>query len=85
MVLRAGLMTPENWEHFFTEAGKSTDLAKTHVTKFVDKKLMIKNLQMLDWSMLKELGIILMGETLCILKQAKEATTQVTCVQALAA
>lgn len=35
--------------------------------------------------MLKELGVTLMGEALCIIKQAKEATTQTTRVQALAA
>ena len=69
-------MTPENWECFFIEAGISTDLAKAHATKFADEKLMIESLQMLDQSMLKELGVILMGEALCILKQAKEATTQ---------
>ena len=40
---------------------------------------------MLDRSMLKELGVTLMGEALCILKQAKEATAQSTRIQALAA
>ena len=64
--------------------GISTDSAKTHVTKFADEKLTIKSLQMLDHSMLKELGVTLMGEALCILKQAKEATAQSTCIQALA-
>ena len=44
-----------------------------------------ESLQMLDRSILKELGVILMGEALCILKQVKEATTQTTRVQALAA
>ena len=78
-------MTPEDWEHFFIEAGISTDSAKTHATKFADEKLTIESLQMLDQSMLKELGVILMGEALCILKQAKEATTQATHIQALAA
>ena len=39
---------------------------------------MIENLQMLDRSMLKELGVISMEEALCIHKQAKEATTQAT-------
>ena len=37
---------------------------------------------MLDQSVLKELEVILMGEALCILKRAKEATTQATCIQA---
>ena len=40
---------------------------------------------MLDRSMLKELGVTLMGEALCILKQAKEATAQSTRIQALVA
>ena len=35
--------------------------------------------------MLKGLGVISMGEAQCIIKQAKEATTQATCIQALAA
>ena len=78
-------MTLGDWEHFFIEAGISTNSAKTHVTKFADEKLMIENLQMQDQSMLKEPGVILIGETLCILKQAKEATTQTTHIQALAA
>ena len=78
-------MTPVDWEHFFIEVGISTDSAKTHVTKFVEEKLTIESLQMLDCSMLKELGVRLMGEALCILKQAKEATAQSTRIQALAA
>ena len=67
MALQTGYMTPEDWEHFFI------DSAKTCATKFADKKLTIESLQMLDRFMLKELGVILMGEALCILKQAKEA------------
>ena len=78
-------MTPKDWKRFFIEAGISTDSAKTQATKFADKKLMIESLQMQNQSMLKELGVILMGEALCILKQAKEATTQATRIQALAA
>ena len=69
MVLQTGCMTPDDWERFFIEVGKSTDSAKTHVTQLADKKLTIESLQMLDCSMLKELGATLMGEALCILKQ----------------
>ena len=78
-------MTPDDWECFFIEVGISIDSAKTYVTKFADEKLTIKRLQMLDRSMLKELGVTLMGEAMCILKQAKEATAQSTRIQALAA
>ena len=85
MALRTGFMTPKDWECSCIEACISTDSAKTHATKFADEKLTIESLQMLDRSMLKELGVILMGEALCILKQAKEAITQTTHVQALAA
>ena len=85
MALQAGLMTPNVWECFFIEAGISPDPVKTHATKFVDEKLTIESLQMLDRSMLKELEVILMGESLCIHKQAKKATTQATSVKALAA
>ena len=76
MALQTGSMTPDDWERFFIEAGISTDSAKTHATKFADEKLTIENLQMLDRSMLKELRITLMGEALCILKQAKEDCTE---------
>ena len=85
MALWPGHMTPEDWEWFFIEAGISTDSAKTHATKFGDEKLTIESLQMLDRPMLKELGVILMGEALCFLKQAKEATAQETGIQTLAA
>ena len=84
-MLRTGSMTPDDWEHFFIEAGISTASAKTHATKFVDEKLTIESLQMLDCSMLKELGVTLMGKALCILKQAKEAAAQSTRIQALTA
>ena len=84
MVLQTGSMTPDDWEHFFIEVGISTDSAKTHATKFADE-LTIESLQMLDRSMLKELGVTLMGEALCILKQAEEASAQSTHIQALAA
>ena len=79
------LQTSDDWERFLIEAGITTDSAKTHATKFADKKLTIESLQMLDRSTLKELGVTLMGEALCILKQAKEATAQSTRIQALAA
>ena len=85
MALQTGSMTPDDWERFLIKVGISTDTAKTYVTKFADEKLTIESLQMLDCSMLKELGVTLMGGALCILKQAKEATTQSTHIQALAA
>ena len=40
--------------------------------------LMRESLQTLDQSILKELGVTSMRESLCILKQAKEATSQTT-------
>ena len=73
MAQQTGFMTANDWVYFFIEAGISTDLAKTHATKFADEKLTIEILQMMDRSMLKEPGVILMGETLCIFKQAKES------------
>ena len=85
MALWTGSMTSDDWECFFIEVGISADSAKTHATKFADEKLTIESLQMLDRSLLKELRVTLMGEALCILKQAKEATTQSTHIQALAA
>ena len=85
MALQAGPMTPDDWEHFLIEAGISTDSPKTHATKFADEKLTTESLHILDRSMLKELEVILMGEALCILKQAKDAIAQSTRIQALAA
>ena len=61
MTLQTGSMTPDDWERFLIEAGISTDSAKTHVTKFADEKLTTESLKMLDRSMLKELGVTLMG------------------------
>ena len=84
MALRTGCMTPDDWECFFIEVGISTDSARTHATKFSDEKLTIESL-MRDRSILKELGVTLMGEAPCILKQAKEAIAQSTCIQVLAA
>ena len=78
-------MTLEDCERFFIEAGISTDLAKTHGTKFADEKLMRKSRWMLDQLMLKELGVTLIEEALCILKQAKEANLQTIYTHALAA
>ena len=74
MSLQTGSMTPDDWERFFIEAGIFTDSAKTHMTYFADEKL--TSLQMLDRSMLEEIGVTLMREALCILQQAKEATAQ---------
>ena len=45
---------------------------------FADKKLTKETLQMLEWSMLKKLGVTSVGEALCIFKQAKEAISQTT-------
>ena len=69
MAMLAGHMTPEDWERFFIEAGISIDSVKTHATKFADETLTIESLQMLDRSIVKELGVMLMGEVLCILKK----------------
>ena len=76
--LRTGYMKPEDWERFFIVTGISMDSAKTHATKFVDKMLMRESLKMLDQSILKERGVIIMGEAPCIFKQTKEATSQAT-------
>ena len=42
----------------------------------MNEKLMKESLQMLVWSMLKELGVTSMGEALCILKEAKKTASQ---------
>ena len=80
MALRTGSMEPENWEQYFVEAGISPHSAKIHAVTFANEKLSIGTLQMM-----KEQEVISMGEALCILKQAKEATPQATYVKALTA
>ena len=62
-------MKPEDWECYLIKVGISANSAKIHAVTFVNKKLTRKSLQILDWSMVKEL------EALHILKQAKEATS----------
>ena len=74
MVLRTGYKT-EEWESYFIKAGISANSAKSYAAMFVKEKLTKENLQMMDWAMLKELGITAMGEALSILKQAKEPST----------
>ena len=82
MALRTKVMEPEDWEQYFIEAGISSSSAKTHAVVFANEKLTIATLQMLDRAMLRELGVTSMGEALCILKQAKEATPQATYMKA---
>ena len=68
MVLQAGYMKLEDWEHYLIEVGISADSAKIHAATFGNEKLMRESLQMLDQAMLKELKVTLMGEVLCIQK-----------------
>ena len=71
MALWTGYET-EEWESYFISANS----AKSYAAIFAREKLTKENLQMMDRAMLKELGITAMGETLSILKQAKELSTQ---------
>ena len=58
----------EDWEEYFIKAGISPDSAKSYATTFASEKLIKENLKMMDRAMLKELGIMAMGEALSILK-----------------
>ena len=71
MVLQTGYET-EEWESYFISA----DSAKSSAATFAREKLTKENLQMMDRAMLKELGIMVMGEALSIPKEAKEPSTQ---------
>ena len=75
MALRTGYET-EEWKSYFIKEDISANSAKSYAATFVREKLMKENFQMIDWAMLKELGIMAMGEALSILKQAKEPSTQ---------
>ena len=75
MVLRTGYDT-EEWESYFIKASISANSAKSFAAMFARVKLMKEKLQMMNRAMLKELGITAMRESLSILKQAKEPSTQ---------
>ena len=82
MALQTGLMEPEDWEQYFVEEGISPCSVKIHAVTYANEKLSIGILQILDRALLKELEVTSMGEALCILKQAKEATPQATYAKA---
>ena len=75
MALQTGYGT-EEWESFCIKTGISADSAKNYATMLAREKLTKENLQIMDQAMLKELGITTMVETLSILKQAKDPSTQ---------
>ena len=66
----------EEWESYFIKVGIFADSAKSYAAMFTKEKLTKKNLQMIDWAMLKELWMTAMGEALSILKQVKELLMQ---------
>ena len=74
MVLWTGYET-EEWEDYFIKVGISADWAKSYAATFAREKLREENFRMMDWAMLRELGITAMGEVLSILKQTKEPST----------
>ena len=74
----------EEWE-IFIKAGISAKSVKNYAATFAREKLMKENLEMIDQTMLKELGITAMGEALSILKQAKESSIQTIYAKALSA
>ena len=61
-----------DWESIFTNVGITTASAKIYAQTFTSEGITRDTMHMLDWTMLKELGIKSMGEVLIILKLAKE-------------
>ena len=69
MVLRTG---SDDWQELLTKIGISADSAKTYAKTFVEENITKDSLTMIDWEVLKELGVTTMGHALAILKLAKE-------------
>ena len=69
MVLRTG---SNDWQELLTKMGIPADSARTYSKTFVEESISKDSLIMIDWEVLKELGVATMGHALAILKLAKE-------------
>ena len=70
MALRTG---SDDWQELLTKIGIPADSARTYAKTFVEESITKDSLTMIDWEILKELGVITMGHALAILKLAKKA------------
>lgn len=67
------------WVKFFKGAGFSQDVATKHAVVFSNNRIKPDMLPDLDKPSLKEMGIILMGDMIAILRYAKKVVEETTC------
>ena len=70
MALRAG---PDDWQELLTKIDIPADSVRTYAKTFVEESITKDSLTMIDWEVLKELGVTTMGHALAILKLAKKS------------
>ena len=61
-----------DWQQLLIKMGIPADSASTYPKTLVEKSITKDSLTMIDWEVLKELGVTTMGHALAILKLAKE-------------
>ena len=62
----------DEWQELLTKMGIPADSARTYAKTFVEESITKDSLTMIDWEILKELGVTTMGHALAILELAKE-------------
>ncbi|XP_018316690.1 uncharacterized protein C19orf47 homolog [Mycetomoellerius zeteki] len=67
------------WVKFFKGAGFSQDVATKHAVVFSNNRIKPDMLPDLDKPSLKEMGIMLMGDMIAILRYAKKVVEETTC------
>ena len=78
--LKIVLRVKEDWIQFFIVAGIPDDAANSYATTFVENHITESLLPQLDCQFLTHLGIIVIGDTLCILKETEQQQTSPTSI-----
>ena len=69
------LWVKEDWIQFFIAASIPDDAANSYETTFVENRITESLLPQLDRQFLTQLGITIIGDVLCILKETKQQQT----------
>ena len=69
------LWVKEDWIQFFIAANIPDDAANSYATTFVENRITESLLPQLDRQYLTQLGITIIGDILCILKEAEQWQT----------